>query len=77
MECCGHDGTYAMKVESYEASQKVGKKSFDGMNAADAAVWTTECPLAAIQFEQHAGKRALHPMTVLARAYRGDSFDEE
>ena len=33
-------------------------------------MWATDCPLAAIQFEQHAGVKALHPLTILARAYR-------
>ena len=75
LECCGHDGTYAMKVEGFEPSARIGKKAFDEMkdNAA-AEVWVTECPLAAVQFEQHAGKKPLHPMTVLARAYREDGF---
>lgn len=73
MECCGHDGTFAMKVEGFEASQKVGKKSFDGMRGAQAETWVTDCPLAALQFEQHAGRRPLHPMSLLARAYRAGS----
>jgi glycerol-3-phosphate dehydrogenase subunit C len=71
MECCGHDGTYAMKVEGFEPSQRVGKKAFDGMQAdPEAETWVTDCPLAAIQFEQHAGQKPLHPMSLLARAYR-------
>jgi len=74
MECCGHDGTYAMKVESFEASKRIGEKAFAGMAQADATVWATECPLAAIQFQQHAGVKPMHPMTVLARAYRADGF---
>lgn len=75
MECCGHDGTYAMTVEGFEPSQRIGKKSFDGMKSdADAEIWATDCPLAAIQFEQHAGKKPMHPMTILAKAYRGDEF---
>ena len=74
MECCGHDGTYAMKVETFESSKKVGQKAFDGMQEAQAQVWATECPLAATQFEQHAGVKAMHPLTVLARAYREDGF---
>jgi len=77
MECCGHDGTYAMTVEGFEPSARLGAKAFDGMRAGDAAVWATDCPLAAIQFEQHAGKRPLHPLSILARAYRGDSFVDE
>ena len=75
MECCGHDGTYAMKTESFEASARLGAKAFQGMQAQEAAqVWATECPLAGLQFEQHAGRKALHPMTILARAYRRDGF---
>jgi Fe-S oxidoreductase len=74
LECCGHDGTYAMKVESFDASRRIGERAFAGMRAAGAEVWVTECPLAALQFQQHAGVRPLHPMTVLARAYREDGF---
>ena len=75
-ECCGHDGTYAMKLEGFETSQRVGKNAFDGMQAAEAQVWATDCPLAAIQFAQHAGRKPLHPMSILARAYRADGFPE-
>jgi Fe-S oxidoreductase len=74
MECCGHDGTYAMKVEGFENSIRVGKKAFDGMKDAGAEVWATDCPLAALQFQQHAGKKPMHPMSILARAYRADGF---
>jgi Fe-S oxidoreductase len=74
MECCGHDGTYAMKVEGFANSVKVGQKAFDGMKDAGAEVWGTDCPLAALQFQQHAGKKPLHPMSILARAYREDGF---
>lgn len=74
MECCGHDGTYALTVEGHEASVRIGRKSFDEMADAHAEVWATDCPLAALQFGQHAGRKALHPMTVLARAYRPDGF---
>jgi Fe-S oxidoreductase len=74
LECCGHDGTYAMKVETFEASKRIGEKAFEGMQQAEAEVWSTECPLAATQFAQHAGVKPMHPMTILARAYREDGF---
>jgi Fe-S oxidoreductase len=74
MECCGHDGTFAMKVEGFENSIRAGRKAFDGMKGAGAEVWATDCPLAALQFQQHAGRKPLHPMSVLARAYRPDGF---
>jgi glycerol-3-phosphate dehydrogenase subunit C len=74
MECCGHDGTYAMTVEGFGPSQAVGKKAFDGMRAAEARVWATDCPLASLQFAQHAGRKPLHPLSILARATRADGF---
>ena len=70
MECCGHDGTYAMKVEGFDASKRIGQKSFDGMKSEESEVWVTDCPLAALQFKQHAGVKPKHPMSILAEAYR-------
>jgi Fe-S oxidoreductase len=74
LQCCGHDGTYAMSVRGFEPAARIGKKAFDGMRDAAGTLWSTECPLAAIQFQQHAGVKPLHPMSILARAYRGDEF---
>ena len=47
------------------------------MAAADAETWATDCPLAALQFQQHAGKKPLHPVSMLARAYRGEGFEPD
>jgi glycerol-3-phosphate dehydrogenase subunit C len=73
-ECCGHNGTFAMTVEGFEPSRRIGKKAFEGMREANAGLWATDCPLAAIQFQQHAGVKPMHPMSILARAYRQDGF---
>jgi Fe-S oxidoreductase len=75
LECCGHDGTHAMKVEGFDYSKRVGQKAFDEMKSHGSEVWATDCPLAALQFQQHAGVRPMHPMTILARAYREDGFE--
>ena len=40
------------------------------MRSAGAEVWVTDCPLAALQFEQHTGHKPMHPMSFLAKAYR-------
>jgi Fe-S oxidoreductase len=66
-----------MKVESFEDSKRIGQKAFDGMKESNAEVWATDCPLAAIQFKQFAGVRPLHPMSILARAYREDGFPQK
>jgi glycerol-3-phosphate dehydrogenase subunit C len=74
LECCGHDGTYAMSVAGFAPAARIGKRAFDGMRDATGTLWSTDCPLAAIQFQQHAGIKPLHPMSILARAYRGEAF---
>jgi Fe-S oxidoreductase len=76
MECCGHDGTYAMTTRGFEASQRVGQRAFEGVRSGEARVCATDCPLAATQLRQHTGLTALHPMTILARAYRKDGFPQ-
>jgi Fe-S oxidoreductase len=73
-ECCGHDGTWAMKTENFAQSLETGKKAFEGMREADAEVWATDCPLAALQFQQACGRQPLHPVEILDRAYRADGF---
>lgn len=71
-ECCGHDGTFAMKEEFFEMSMKTGKKSFDALKAAGGDQVATDCPLAAIQLQQgmDLDEAAIHPIQVLARAYK-------
>ena len=73
-QCSGHDGTWAMKKEFFPLSLLAGKKAFDQMAAAGAETLVSDCPLAAIQFEQALGVRPIHPVEVLARAYRAGGF---
>jgi Fe-S oxidoreductase len=74
--CCSHDGTWAMKKEYFELSMKWGEKAFGPLRDAGARVMATDCSLAAIQIEQATGTRPLHPIEVLARAYKADGFDQ-
>ncbi|MHB8381628.1 MAG: heterodisulfide reductase-related iron-sulfur binding cluster [Candidatus Binataceae bacterium] len=68
--CTSHDGTWAMKKEFFELSMQAGEKAFSGMRDAGARVMATDCPLAAVQIEQATGTHPMHPIEVLARAYR-------
>ena len=63
-----------MKKEFFQISLGYGQKAFDGMKEAGAEVWASDCPLAALQFEQACGRRPLHPVEILAKAYREDGF---
>jgi Fe-S oxidoreductase len=73
-ECCGHDGTWAMKKEYFALAMRYGQKAFDGMKEVEAEVWASDCPLAGVQFQQACGKQPLHPIEILDRAYREDGF---
>jgi len=73
-QCSAHDGTWAMKKEFFPLSMLAGKKAFDEMQSPASEVMASDCPLAAIQFEQAIGTRPIHPIQVLARAYRVDGF---
>jgi len=73
-QCSAHDGTFAMKKEFFPLSMLAGKKAFDEMRDTEADVMATDCPLAAVQFDQALGVRPIHPIQVLARAYEPNGF---
>ena len=69
MQCCsGHDGSWSVKKENFEASMKVGKPLFKFMKSDDTCS-VTDCPLSAVQVQQATGKKPIHPIVVMARAY--------
>jgi|HubBroStandDraft_1064217.scaffolds.fasta_scaffold05392_3 glycerol-3-phosphate dehydrogenase subunit C len=74
--CTAHDGTWAMKKEFFALSMKWGEKAFGGMREAGARVMATDCPLAAVQIEQATGVHPMHPIEVLARAYKRGGFPD-
>ena len=72
--CSCHDGTWAMRKGHFPVSLSWGKKAFDGMKDACAAVYVSDCSLAALQFAQALDIHPLHPIEVVALAYRPDGF---
>jgi glycerol-3-phosphate dehydrogenase subunit C len=73
-ECSGHDGTWSMKTENFEASLKWGRRAFEQMAEDEPNVACSDCPLAAIQIEQGNGRRTLNPIQILAKSYRGEEI---
>jgi hypothetical protein len=47
---------------------KVGKPLFKFMKTEDACT-ATDCPLSAVQVQQGTGKKPIHPIVVMAKAY--------
>jgi len=74
-ECCGHNGTWAMKKDNFKDSMKIGSKAFERIKAAEHDIIASDCPLAAIQLEQGLGEPVIHTVQVLARAYREEGFE--
>ncbi|QQS48248.1 MAG: anaerobic glycerol-3-phosphate dehydrogenase subunit C [Acidobacteriota bacterium] len=67
--CSGHDGTWAMKKEYFPLAQKVAHRLHRGVNDAEAENVATDCSLAGLQIEQGTGRRTVHPIEIVARAY--------
>jgi glycerol-3-phosphate dehydrogenase subunit C len=68
--CSGHDGTYAVKSETREASLKIVRPIVRQVEAANADHLASDCPMAGNHIAHAAGGReAEHPMSLLRRAY--------
>jgi Fe-S oxidoreductase len=67
--CSGVDGTWGMKARWYEQSLGVAEKLVKGVEDAGAEHVATDCPLAALRIEERTGRRAVHPIVLLHRAY--------
>lgn len=67
--CCGMAGTFGLRREGYDLSMRIGERlfSFVGEDRFDAAA--SECSTCRMQIEHGAGKRAVHPVEILAEAY--------
>jgi Fe-S oxidoreductase len=66
--CSAVDGTWGFKKEYYELSLKVAKPLFDAVRDGG-PVTATDCPLASLQIAQGTGRKARHPIQILAEAY--------
>jgi len=69
--CSGHDGTYAVKSECHEISMKICRPVVNSVKKADAAHYSSDCPMAGHQIENGlgTGKAPEHPLTLLRIAY--------
>ena len=69
--CSGHDGTYAVKSEYHDISMKICRPVTNSVIRADAAHYSSDCPMAGHQIENglNSGKAPEHPLTLLRMAY--------
>lgn len=69
--CSGHDGTYAVKVETYDKAVKIARPVVRKVNELKSEHLSSDCPMAAAHIANLAetGEKPEHPMTLLRMAY--------
>lgn len=69
--CCGLAGTYGFKAEKYEIAMQVGQEAFQFIEdqGPDVRYVAADSEICRWQLEHGTGKKARHPVEVLAAAY--------
>ncbi len=69
--CSGHDGTYAVKSETYDAAARIVRPVTRAVQQQSPDHYGSDCPMAGAHIEHHldGDQQALHPMKLLRRAY--------
>jgi glycerol-3-phosphate dehydrogenase subunit C len=69
--CSGHDGTYAFKQETHEASVRIARPVVARVAGSGAAQHASDCPMAGRQISGGLAdhRPPVHPMTLLRQAY--------
>jgi len=72
--CSAIDGTWGLREENVELARRVARPLMEKVRETDAQLVAGDCQLANVAIGEESGKRPIHPLQVLARAY---GLDEE
>jgi Fe-S oxidoreductase len=67
--CSAIDGTWGLRAENVEMARRVAKPLMEKVRESEAQLVAGDCQLANVAIEDGSGKRPIHPLQVLARAY--------
>ena len=69
--CSGHDGTYAVKAETYDKAMKIARPVVRRVKEAEPDVYGSDCPMAGrlIEHGLDGGQLAHHPVSMVRKAY--------
>ena len=69
--CSGHDGTYGVRVESFEKSRKIARPVISRANKTEANYLVSDCPMAATQIASGLELKhgEINPLSLLRKAY--------
>jgi Fe-S oxidoreductase len=68
--CSGMAGIYGLAARNFRDSLRAGRHLLKRLRDPDLVVGASECASCRMQMEQGSGKRALHPVKLLALAYQ-------
>ena len=68
--CSGMAGTWGLQRKNYRASLRIGWPLISSMRTAPVRVATTGCGACRMQIEHGSGRQTVHPIKILAYAYR-------
>ncbi|MDR0391252.1 MAG: FAD-binding protein [Planctomycetaceae bacterium] len=68
--CCGMAGTFGLKIRNYHRSLQIGLPLAKEIRSIDIDVGATDCMACKLQLEQSTNKKILHPITLIAAAYK-------
>jgi glycerol-3-phosphate dehydrogenase subunit C len=68
--CCGLVGTYGMKKKNFDLSMAIGKRLFEEIEDSGVEEVSTTCGACKLQIFQGTRREAIHPVSLLAMAYR-------
>lgn len=67
--CSAIDGTWGLRAENVELAKRVAKPLMERVREAEEELVAGDCQLANVAIDEGTGKRPVHPLQVLARAY--------
>ena len=68
--CSGHDGTYALKTETYDKAMKIARPVVNQVKKVNADTFGSDCPMAGRMIAHGKGADdAEHPISMVRRAY--------
>jgi Fe-S oxidoreductase len=67
--CSAIDGTWGLRAENVDMARRIAKPLMSAVRESGADLVTGDCQLANVAITEGSGKRPVHPLQVLARAY--------
>jgi Fe-S oxidoreductase len=68
--CCGMVGTFGLKKKNYDLSMAIGKRLFQEIADSGVKEISTSCGACKLQILQGTRREAVHPISLLASAYK-------